>query len=186
MAGIGIADFVVNLFGGISESRRRSRALSRYMRELREEQSRWDELYGPLEEQTTAFLTGTETEAQRQTREGAERRIGTSTFNQLAPGIASDVSAGSEMLGQQMASRGLATSPTGGRYFRRLFQSATRAGAQARAAAIDEARKRRMRLLMSAGRRPSLARGYLGQATTSLNEPVSTFSLLYGLGQLGE
>lgn len=152
---LSIASFVNNYLGNDQALRDQRQAYQRYLQAVKQDQARWDERYGPILDQMTKFLSGTETAAEALTRERAERKASGSAFNQIAGGIASDFEAAKSSAEASIAGAGLNTSGAVATTQARLGEAAIKAGAEGRMAALDQGRQSRFNLLALGGPRPS-------------------------------
>lgn len=153
---LSIGSFVNNYLGNDQALREQRQAFARYLGSIKQDQTRWDERYGAIEQQMVGFLSGNETSAQRMQRETAERRASGSTFNQIAGGIASDFEAAKSSAEASIAGAGLNSSGAVATTQARLGEAAIKAGAEGRMAALSEGRQSRFNLLAMGGPRPSM------------------------------
>lgn len=179
---ISLGGFVNNLLSNRRALREQQQAFQQYLGALKQDQARWDDRYGGIEQQLSGFLSGTETPAERMRRETTERRLGQSTFSQLAGGIASDYEGAKSSAEASIAGAGLNTSGAVAATQARLGEAAVRAGSEARLAGLESGRRSMFSFLQSGGQRPSVAPGYAASpAMTGANVmPLDVYPLLQG------
>ena len=178
---ITIAGFLTNLSGAMQGQRQQRQAFRDYLNAVRQDQARWDRRYGATEEMLSGFLSGTETAGQQMRRERTERRLGESTFRQVAGGIASDFEAAKASSEAAVAGAGLKSSGAVGTTQARLGEAAITAGAQARQAGIQQGRRSMFDFLALGGQRPSMSRALAQhpalQGTNNFNVDVEPLLL---------
>lgn len=182
MGAISLGGFVNNLLSNKRALREQQQAFQRYMGALKMDQNRWDDRYGAIEQQLSGFLSGTESPADRMRRETTERKLGQSTFSQLAGGIASDYEAAKSGAEASIAGAGLNTSGAVASTQARLGEAAVKAGSEARLAGLESGRRSMFSFLQSGGPRPTMSQGYgASPALTGANMmPLDAFPLLQG------
>jgi hypothetical protein len=182
MGGISLMSFANNLLSNKQALREQQQAFQQYLGALKQDQSRWDDRYGGIEEQLSGFLSGTESPAERMRRETTERRLGQSQFSQLAGGIASDYEGAKSSAEASIAGAGLNTSGAVATTQARLGEAVIKAGSEARLAGLESGRRSMFSFLQSGGQRPGTAQGYAANpALTGANVmPLDAFPLLQG------
>lgn len=181
-AALSIASFVNNYASNDQALRQQRQSYQRYLQAVQQDQNRWDDRYGPILDQMTKYLSGTETAAEALTRERAERKASGSAFNQIAGGIASDFEAAKSSAEASIAGAGLNTSGAVATTQARLGEAALKAGAEGRMFALEQGRKSRFDLLALGGPRPSTTQALAAdpRLTMSNRLELDAFPLLEG------